>query len=479
MRGRRKESHWPLASVVIPTHNRSGFLCQAVESALAQTYPNVEVIVIDDGSTDDTADAMARYDSRVHYIRQANRGVAAARNAGIRVAKGDYLSFLDDDDLFCSHKIERQVQLLRRQPDAGLIHCRYCIVDQDGSELYRAGILKEGDVLRELLYSNFVWMGAPLMRRTCLDSVGLFDEKVPAVTADWDMWLRIAQAGYRFACAQELLGAYRAHQDSMMGDVAELERGVLVVLEKAFARLPRSADTVAQQKRTYTKIHLWIGWSYYEAGQWEEACRSLSTALSLCPQLGEQPTALMSSLCSHALSTRVRDSLSFVTKALDHLPEWAACLQEQRLPILGFVTMRLALRTYGLGHTACARTQLGAAIALDPHIAEGETAFADALVYSARHLPIDDPIGYVETVLGNLPGEAHRLAGVRSRVLGKVNLDLARQEHLVDRRMAAMRRILRAVRYQPRRIKALSTWSLVYRILVGRNRGGIKAGLGL
>ena len=105
-------------SIVIPTHNRAGLLRLAVDSALAQTYPQVEVIVVDDGSTDGTAAMVAQYGERVTYLRQANRDVAAARNTGIRAASGDYLAFLDDDDLILPDKIERQAQVLAARPEA-------------------------------------------------------------------------------------------------------------------------------------------------------------------------------------------------------------------------------------------------------------------------------------------------------------------------------------------------------------------------
>ncbi len=122
-------------------------------------------------------------------------------------------------------KIERQVQVLASRPEVGLVHCRFYYADEDGNYLYKAGLLPEGEVLQELVCSNFVWVGAPLIRRHCFDQVGLFDEEIPAICADWDMWLRIAQAGYRFACVQEPLGVYRIHRDGMMSDVAKLERG--------------------------------------------------------------------------------------------------------------------------------------------------------------------------------------------------------------------------------------------------------------
>ncbi len=311
--------HSPRVSIIIPTYNRSKLLRVALKSALAQTYPNIEIIVVDDGSTDDTAAVVAQYAGRVTYLKQANQDVAAARNTGIRAASGEYLTFLDDDDLIMPTKIARQVQVLASRPEVGLVHCRFYYADEDGNYLYKADLLPEGEVLQELVCSNFVWVGAPLIRRHCFDQVGLFDEEIPAICADWDMWLRIAQAGYRFACVQEPLGVYRIHRDGMMSDVAELERGNFAVLEKVYSNPHLPADVAALKEQAYGKIRFWISCRYYDAGQWDDARRNLAAALALRPQLLEQPEELSRLVCNHALSHRVRDPFQFVAGVLDHL----------------------------------------------------------------------------------------------------------------------------------------------------------------
>ncbi|MBL8266085.1 glycosyltransferase family A protein [Steroidobacter sp.] len=117
----------PLVSVIIPTYNRAALLCETVDSVLAQTYPNIEIIVIDDGSTDDTTEAIQKYGDRVRYTRRANAGVNAARNLGIKQARGEFIALLDSDDLWAPYKLELQVQLLRFFTDVGFTFSNFLI----------------------------------------------------------------------------------------------------------------------------------------------------------------------------------------------------------------------------------------------------------------------------------------------------------------------------------------------------------------
>jgi glycosyltransferase involved in cell wall biosynthesis len=462
-----KSLQLPRVSIIIPTYNRSKLLRVALESALEQTYPNIEVIVVDDGSTDDTATVMAQYAGRVTYLKQANQDVAAARNTGIRAASGEYLTFLDDDDLILPIKIARQVQVLDFQPGVGLVHCQFYRANEDGNYLNQIGLLPEGEVLHKLVCRNFVWVGAPLIRRHCFDRVGLFDEGIPSITADWDMWLRIAQAGYRFACVQEPLGVYRIHRDSMLSDVVKLERGLFAVLEKVFSNPQLPADVAVLKKQALGEICFWIGCRYYAAGQWDDARRSLAAALALRPQLLRQPGRLLRFLRDDALSPRVRDPFQFVAGVFDHLPACADGLQRYRSHLLSQIYAGLAMRNYGAGNIAYAKSQLTEAIALDPTIFEQREDFVRLLIRHAVHLPLSAPVLYVDTVLKNLPAQAQRLGHVRARALSDVNIQLAYRDCLAGQRELAVRRIFTALRYRPFSIWNRRVVSTVLRLLLG------------
>jgi glycosyltransferase involved in cell wall biosynthesis len=433
-------------SVIIPTYNRSQLLRQTVESVLAQTYPNIEIIVVDDGSTDDTARVMAQYAGRITYIRrETNHGGRGNGKIGLQAASGQYINVLDHDDLMMPTKIERQVQVLEARPEIGLVHCEYYYIDEDGNILREVGNLPEGDVLKELLCGDPIWSGGPLVRRQCLDEVGL----PTGYCGDWDMWLRLAQAGYPFACVQEPLGAYRILPDSAMANLARLEQGNLDVLDKMFANPQLPADVMAVKEQAYSNLRLYTSYRYYAAGRWEDAQRNLTEALALRPQLLEHPEDLAQFLYNGALDPRVADPVKFITDMFDHLPPEADVLRPYRSQLLSQVYTRLALQNYGLRNITEARQQLAEAIALDPTILEQPEAFADSVCHYAMRLPVDSPVLYADAVLQNLPAGAQRLARVRSHVLSEVSIDCAFQDYFAGRRWLVVRQVLTALRYRP------------------------------
>jgi len=187
----------PAVSAVIATYNHGRFLAGAVDSVLQQTFRDVEAIVVDDGSSDDTPRVMRRYraDPRVHYHREENRGPAAARNTGIRMARAPLVAFLDADDLWLPAKLEQQVRLFAAEPAPAVVYARRLLVDEAGRPLdYDQPALRRGDVLRELFLTNFICLSSAVARRAALERAGLFDEQIKlASSEDYDLWLRLAR----------------------------------------------------------------------------------------------------------------------------------------------------------------------------------------------------------------------------------------------------------------------------------------------
>ena len=186
-----------LISVIIPAYNSAAFIVEALESVFAQTYAPVEVIVVDDGSKDNTAQVLQPFLNRIQYIKKENGGPASARNRGIKDAKGEFIAFLDADDLWLPAKLEMQMKVMEPQPSIGLVGCyEYeTTMAQEiiGNEIYRNYFNAE-DLTRNLIMRNVVGGGSSaLVRRECFNRVGVFDETLRG-TEDWDMWFRIAMA---------------------------------------------------------------------------------------------------------------------------------------------------------------------------------------------------------------------------------------------------------------------------------------------
>jgi glycosyltransferase involved in cell wall biosynthesis len=201
-----------LVSVIIPTYNSAEYLEQSLQSVFSQTYSFVQVIVVDDGSTDDTRQVLAPYirEGKIQYCFQQNRGPAAARNLGIQQARGEFIGFLDADDLWLPEKLESQVVVLRKNPDIGMVYSdsewfgeewdRQCAASRKLRENDRrkAEYFCRGDIYKTLLAHNFIPTMAVLVRHSVLKKTGPFLEQINgrrfSYGEDFELWLRVARA---------------------------------------------------------------------------------------------------------------------------------------------------------------------------------------------------------------------------------------------------------------------------------------------
>jgi glycosyltransferase involved in cell wall biosynthesis len=225
----------PLVSVVVPVYNGANYLRHALDSALGQTYRPLQVVAIDDGSTDASWDILASYGSRVRSLRQVNAGVAEARNAAIRACDGELIAFLDQDDWWLPEKVEKQVALFRSEERLGLVHTGILQYGEAAGALVadvydtsRSHLL-EGDCYEQLLLGNGVYNSSVMIRRSVLASAGMFDAEIPGNTVqDYDLWLRVARCS-RFGFIPESLTVLRLHDEqgtwnrrAMLGDELRL-----------------------------------------------------------------------------------------------------------------------------------------------------------------------------------------------------------------------------------------------------------------
>jgi glycosyltransferase involved in cell wall biosynthesis len=289
-------------SLIIATFNHARFLGEALDSAIAQTLKGLEIVVVDDGSTDDTPAVLARYAGRIRIVRQPNRGLAAARNMGLATARGTYVGFLDADDVLMPTKLAEQAAVLDRAPAVGWTYCDVLIETVATGAVTRASErfgysarMLEGWLFPELIHGNFIPAIAPLVRRTVLDAAGGFDERLTALE-DWDLWLRlslISEARY----SPVVLVRYRVHPGGMSEDRARMDRNRFCVLDKLSRTRPAAVEGLgAAGRRLIADTHNWFGKEAYARGDWAEARRRFAASLVTVPWQRQAPMLLGLSL---------------------------------------------------------------------------------------------------------------------------------------------------------------------------------------
>ena len=256
---RTASSRSPRVSVVTAAYNAAAFIEDTLASALGQSLTDLELIVIDDGSKDDTAEVVRRIgakDPRVRLLEQQNRGLAATRNRGLLESRGEMVAFLDHDDLWHREKLALQVALLDERPAAGVASCYSALIDQDHNCIgWRYGGNADGDVYREMLEWDMVSGGSvALIRRTAIEAVGCFDETLP-MRSDWDMWIRLARRYPFVTVPRALVGYTRSPFSSSRGYERMAEAGSRV-LEKAQRDDPAfdpSSTSILQRERSFRR----------------------------------------------------------------------------------------------------------------------------------------------------------------------------------------------------------------------------------
>lgn len=280
-------------SVVIPTHNRSALLRQAIESVLEQELDEieVEVIVVDDDSTDDTAAVVAAYPS-VRYVHTRQGQAGGSRNVGIACAQGEWVAFLDDDDVWLPHKLAACRRLIRDNPDARFVYSAATICDH---ELHPTGgvwigpDLTRGRTTLDAFLAAVISASVVVMRRELFAEFGGFDTSIPRAE-DLDVWLRVAAAGVQCAATTEPLVLYR-QRERRDGDLDyKSYRDTMTVLRRYFARDSKSRPSWRRRQQTYLHYRGWYAYRLVVAarearreGRRAQALRLLRTAFGISP----------------------------------------------------------------------------------------------------------------------------------------------------------------------------------------------------
>jgi glycosyltransferase involved in cell wall biosynthesis/SAM-dependent methyltransferase len=288
-----KDGSPPLVSVIIACFNQAHFLPDAIESVLAQTHTNVEVVLVDDGSTDATPDVTRRYPS-VRYVRQENRGLAAARNTGTAESKGGYLVFLDADDRLLPRALQVGVECFREHPESAFVSGGYRRIDARGSVISEPPPARiEGDHYLALLRGNYVGMHATVMyARDLLEQSGGFDASLTACE-DYDLYLRLART-HSASCHAEVIAEYRTLETSMSSDNGRMLEAATTVLRaqrRYLAEDRRRKAAYAEGMRYWQELYgvplvddVLRSWTSWRSGGLGFAMRGLSTLLRRAPR---------------------------------------------------------------------------------------------------------------------------------------------------------------------------------------------------
>lgn len=275
----------PKVSVIIPAYNAMSYLPETLESVFGQTFTDLEILIVNDGSLDDIVEWASQIgDSRVKFISQANQGVSAARNTGIIKAQGEYIAFLDADDLWQPTKLEKQVHCLEANPTVGLAYTWTNFIDEFGQS---TGVSifshAEGNVWQEIVVRDMVSTGSSTMiRAECFDKVGLFDSDL-CVGEDRDMWTRIA-ACYPFAVIKEPLTLYRRHPQNTTKSNEKIIPELSRVIEKTFKDTPQ--NLLYLKNRSYGWMNIFAAWAAIEEEKdYKQALYYSQQAVQKYPQL--------------------------------------------------------------------------------------------------------------------------------------------------------------------------------------------------
>lgn len=279
-----------LVSVVIPVFNCKDYLARCIESALSQTHHPLEIVAVDDGSTDGSADILTSYAPRITVVDQANSGPSAARNNGVAHTSGGYLAFLDGDDLWDPRKTEVQFAALKEHPKAVAVYCDHRSIDAEDLVLGPTGALEHsrssGRILEDLIRGQRIKSPSLVMvRREAFDAVGGFDTAL-RFSEDYDLWLRLAARG-PILYQVETLASYRVHGGNISlapGQELKAYAGNLHALEKLVLKISEidpGVRELAREKLYATALGL--GWARRRAGSARGAAHAYRRALALKP----------------------------------------------------------------------------------------------------------------------------------------------------------------------------------------------------
>lgn len=375
-------------SVIIPTYNHANPIGEAIQSVIDQTYTDWELLVVDDGSMDETAQVVAKFGGQVKYIRQDIAGACVARNTGFTASRGEYITFLDSDDRMLPHNLEILANLLEAHQDVGVAYgwgyfCRQEIgqrelmdyqriqeeippqidVPWDGAERHPVGTMIEGQILPQLLIEDSILLGGNLIRRSCIQAIGGFDTRIHFME-HWDFFLRLAMAGFTFACCRQAVMLYRNHSGNRFHDSISMLQDHLTIINRIFADPTWQFRLEIVKGRAYYFAYFKNVLASFAYGDPDQGAKSLNAALGYAPMTDHDLRLLAGCIAKRAID-------SFPTAPLNFLSDILAVIQPTlqvrllRGQVLALIHMSLAFQEHRFGRLRMASHHALTAIRYD------------------------------------------------------------------------------------------------------------------
>lgn len=276
-------------SVIIPAYNTEEFIAGTIQSVLDQTYQNYEIIAVNDGSTDSTLQILRRFEPRINILTKDNGGPASARNVAIQNSVGEYIAFLDSDDLWIEDKLEEQVAFLDRHPEIGLLFGQALMfLEENGEKKIQSKIGYTDDpTFCQLLLGDFIPNSTVVIRRACVERVGLLNESLLAAE-DYEYWMRIARV-FRMAGIPKPQAYYRIRDGNLLGDGRNIDKGLtysLAALREVEKIFPKMWDECGVDRNLlFARMHIRAGFAWKQRGIWKECLLRFAKALTFSQRL--------------------------------------------------------------------------------------------------------------------------------------------------------------------------------------------------
>jgi glycosyltransferase involved in cell wall biosynthesis len=336
-------------SIIIPTYNRAKYLRQAIDSALEQELPDLELVVVDDGSTDNTRDLVAAYsDARLHYVYQENQGATAAFNTGVGCSRGDYISILGSDDWYLPGGLLPLLERARADPDAGVVAAGYLEVDDAGRLLREARPWKQYPrlTLETWLFWCPVLFQSALIRRDWITRIGGIRTRLQ----DWDLGLRLARSGCRMTWVEHFAFAYRLHAGQFIREAALVRQEWLNILDRFFQDPDLPRDIRALENDAYVHAYLKASLRAFEAGDGQAGCSDLEQAIRLDPRLEvESGGRIYDMLVTWATGSLTANPHAFLDTAFRHMPPSAEAVRKRKREAAAAVAMSACFEAHAAG----------------------------------------------------------------------------------------------------------------------------------